>query len=599
MPKSRTTLTSPSPTTCDGLPWLITDEALTRLNTHLAARAPERGAALLGPPGARLVTDVLPDPRPGRRDSYWHSDELRHALTERLSRDGTVTYRGTAHSHPGGLAAPSEPDRRAFRSTLDANPRLGELLFPIVVGRAVDDLAPGLHGEHLTPMSDGTLAAFTALADGLSTTLHRVGLTVLPVRAVATALELELGWNPASLTPVQGPGGLPWIEMAWTGPDGEPGAVVLMPTSFPLGAPLLRAKPGTGFRSPAWDPTDPHPADRIVAALDPAAHAPALTPRVTPTAPPSRPPTATNHGEEERHARLAYHLPERGNPHVTVLGAGSMGSVIAEALVRSGVRRLRLVDPDTVEAANLSRTTYITADTDRAKAIALADRLTAIDPAVDVNPVIGTANTWLAATRTLDTDLVVLATDDVPAELAVNQRVFPQGVPLISAKMFARGDAGEILLAVPGNGRACLRCLTGSRGAPAGRQVDYGSGRLVAELALGPDIAVTAMRAAKIALALLSRAGRGGPLADWLERMLEADQCMLLSANVAEWGIFAHLGPLPKGMDGPFPSLWVSTAAMRDRTCPTCGDAPPEAMSTGSELLSPFLDVPEDCDLGV
>ena len=595
MPRSRTTPPAGPFASCDGLPWLITDEALGLLNTHLATWAPERGAALLGPPGARLVTDVLPDPRPGQRDSYWHSDELRHALTERLSRDGTVTYRGTAHSHPGGLAAPSEPDRRAFRSTLDANPRLGDLLFPIVVDRAVDDLAPGLCGEHLIALTDGTVAGFTALADGRSTTLHRVRLSVLPARAVATAIELELGWAPSSLAPVQGPGGLPWIEMAWTGPDGTPGAQLLLPTSFPVGAPLLRAEPGAGFSSPAWDPTDPHPADRIVAALVPATQALAPAPCVTPQAPPSRPPATATYGEEERHARLAYHLPERGNPHVTLLGAGSMGSLIAEALVRSGVRRLSLIDPDTVEAANLSRTIYVTDDIGQAKVLALADRLSAIDPAVELDPVVGTSSTWLAATRTLDTDLVMLATDDVPAELAVNQRVFPQGVPLISAKMFARGDAGEILLAVPGEGRACLRCLTGSRGAPTGRTVDYGSGRLVAELALGPDIAVTAMRSAKIALALLSRAGRGGPLADWLGPILAADQCMLLSANIAQWGIFAHLGPLPGGMNGPFPSLWVTTAAMRDSSCPTCGDGHSDTRGDGFEVLTPLLALPDEC----
>ena len=38
-----------------------------------------------------------------------------------------------------------------------------------------------------------------------------------------------------------------------------------------------------------------------------------------------------------------------------IFGVGGVGSWCAESLVRSGVRRLTMVDPDTVQASNINR----------------------------------------------------------------------------------------------------------------------------------------------------------------------------------------------------------------------------------------------------
>ena len=51
-------------------------------------------------------------------------------------------------------------------------------------------------------------------------------------------------------------------------------------------------------------------------------------------------------------ARTEPLVGDLANRHVLVAGLGSVGSRVAEDLVRAGVGRLTLVDPDLVAAAN-------------------------------------------------------------------------------------------------------------------------------------------------------------------------------------------------------------------------------------------------------
>ena len=70
---------------------------------------------------------------------------------------------------------------------------------------------------------------------------------------------------------------------------------------------------------------------------------------------------------------------------VAVIGAGALGGAVAVALTAAGVGHLRVIDFDRVELSNLPRqTAYTTADVGREKATALAARLAALNPGVDV-----------------------------------------------------------------------------------------------------------------------------------------------------------------------------------------------------------------------
>ena len=70
---------------------------------------------------------------------------------------------------------------------------------------------------------------------------------------------------------------------------------------------------------------------------------------------------------------------------IAIIGVGAIGSSLAEALVRGGVRNLTLWDSDTVEPGNLCRSTYNTTNIGDTKARALANNLNKVSPFCRVN----------------------------------------------------------------------------------------------------------------------------------------------------------------------------------------------------------------------
>jgi len=71
--------------------------------------------------------------------------------------------------------------------------------------------------------------------------------------------------------------------------------------------------------------------------------------------------------------------------HVCVVGIGGVGSWAAEALARSGVGRLTLIDLDHVAESNVNRQIHAVSETlGQAKVLAMADRIAAINPACQV-----------------------------------------------------------------------------------------------------------------------------------------------------------------------------------------------------------------------
>ena len=69
---------------------------------------------------------------------------------------------------------------------------------------------------------------------------------------------------------------------------------------------------------------------------------------------------------------------------IGIAGAGGLGSNLAVALVRSGFKHLEIVDFDVIEARNLNRQFYFLEEIGRFKVEVLAERLRAINPAVEI-----------------------------------------------------------------------------------------------------------------------------------------------------------------------------------------------------------------------
>lgn len=121
--------------------------------------------------------------------------------------------------------------------------------------------------------------------------------------------------------------------------------------------------------------------------------------------------------------------------HVAVLGLGGVGSWCAEALCRSGVGTLTLMDEDTVALTNLNRQAQALHSTvGMKKAEALALRLRDIAPDCTLRPV--TAR-YEADSRedffSVRYDYIVDAIDLVSYKLDLIETAHRRGIPIISA----------------------------------------------------------------------------------------------------------------------------------------------------------------------
>ncbi len=120
---------------------------------------------------------------------------------------------------------------------------------------------------------------------------------------------------------------------------------------------------------------------------------------------------------------------------VAVFGVGGVGSYTVEALARSGVGRLLLIDNDRVSESNLNRQLIALRSTiGRLKVEAARERIADICPEtrVEVYPLFVTPEN-LGEIPLGDCDYVVDAIDSVSAKLALAERCQREGIPLLSS----------------------------------------------------------------------------------------------------------------------------------------------------------------------
>ena len=122
------------------------------------------------------------------------------------------------------------------------------------------------------------------------------------------------------------------------------------------------------------------------------------------------------------------------NARVAIFGIGGVGGYVVEALARSGVGALDLIDHDTVSQTNLNRQILATRDTvGMDKVTAAAQRVAAIDPGIKVTPkkcffLPETAHEFDFSEYTY----VVDAIDTVTGKLMLVQAAQAAGTPIIS-----------------------------------------------------------------------------------------------------------------------------------------------------------------------
>lgn len=127
------------------------------------------------------------------------------------------------------------------------------------------------------------------------------------------------------------------------------------------------------------------------------------------------------------------------NAVVMVVGCGAVGSFAAEALARTGVGTLILVDFDNIAASNINRQLFATQSTlGRAKVDAAAARIADIDSGIRVFA----RNTRFCSALALDDvprpDFVIDAIDDVDGKFAIYNWCMSRDIPFISSMGAAR-----------------------------------------------------------------------------------------------------------------------------------------------------------------
>lgn len=137
---------------------------------------------------------------------------------------------------------------------------------------------------------------------------------------------------------------------------------------------------------------------------------------------------------------------------VAVFGVGGVGSWCAEALLRTGVAHISLVDPDAVAPSNINRQLPATAATvGRLKVDALRERLLAINPSAEVEaiPVRYAAGGARFADRALAAwDCIVDAIDSVPDKAHLIRSATALGIAVFSSMGAAlRTDPTQVRIA--------------------------------------------------------------------------------------------------------------------------------------------------------
>ena len=145
---------------------------------------------------------------------------------------------------------------------------------------------------------------------------------------------------------------------------------------------------------------------------------------------------------------------------VLLIGCGALGTTIADQLVRAGIGHLTIVDRDIVELTNLQRQTlYDEADAanETPKAIAAANRLRAVNSAVEVIPRIADVHAGnIAELLRGGIDLILDGTDNVQTRYLINDASVKHSIPWVYGA--AVGVEGRVMGIVPGT-TPCLRCI--------------------------------------------------------------------------------------------------------------------------------------------
>lgn len=605
----------------------ITKDVLRRIEQEIADRPPEQGGALLGPPGFPAVTRFIYDSWAHTTGaSYVPSDKLIE-MVPRIERQEDLEFKGIIHSHPAGIGHPSGQDIYGpFTRALNENPHLPFFLGPILThSNAFFD-----RGSHYVKCGRGTIAFFVAYRQGDRTEIQPIRCHVVTEKELAQQipkgrresttcqfslavqqfrqdLEIITGFfdvrSELAIVPMEIDQRSVYGVQIPLSPSLE--LTIIISDSYPFTPPIVIASDITRSERKQleqihlrWDLSISSP-ERLMSGL--LEYFPHKTPEKKTYGPTSEQPltedpaiaklagwkqffTKGRFASEELYAALLKRSmgiisQTIHSKRVLIVGLGSVGSYLSELLVRSGISKLTLVDPESVEAVNLSRTVYDVSDIGRLKVDAIARRLLNISPAIQLNRhAVDLTKLSLEEVDHLVTeaDLVIAATDDLEAQRALNRFAYARGKPAVFVGIYAAANGGEVIYTLP-EITACYICATKRVLGEAAPGEDYGTGRLAGEVALAADIQHISSTAGKVALSLLILEDpTDSKLKDFIRAPASRGKNFIAFGNMPDFWIF------PKVMSGvvgqyAYQSVWLTVEKQPE--CEVCGNARRDPMT--------------------
>lgn len=190
---------------------------------------------------------------------------------------------------------------------------------------------------------------------------------------------------------------------------------------------------------------------------------------------------------------------------VSIVGCGSFGSALADMLVRAGLGKIILIDPELLSIENIGRHVLTSRDVGRAKVDALAERLREINPELDVDA---------RRQRFQDAEgLLLCCADSRRCESMVNAVALEKRLPAAYVGAYGAVRAGEVQFYVPDK-TPCRECFAQFRKPeelPAGRErytdPDYDPTRTPGQTGLWGSVLAVSGIAFQVILALLGVRG--------------------------------------------------------------------------------------------
>jgi molybdopterin/thiamine biosynthesis adenylyltransferase len=268
-------------------------------------------------------------------------------------------------------------------------------------------------------------------------------------------------------------------------------------------------------------------------------------------------------------------LSRLGRKSVAVIGLGSGGGFVAQALAMSGVGRFILIDNDTLEPGNVVRHIADRRYVGQTKVEATADLIRQRNPAAEVRAIVGLLEDHIDALA--GTDLVVVGIDNERPKYAINEKCRELGLPAVYAGVYERGEGGDVVLIRPDSG-PCYACWAQHLRedlvnlGPGETELDYGmigaDGTLAAEPGLWLHVVRVAAAQADMALNELLQ----GTAA---HRELPGNTVILANHQME---ILVGT-PVP-----PYSAQWVTVD--RDPNCLVCGRRDAAEIMTLDSLLA-------------